>query len=301
MKFTGGIIVAEIKAAQVKELRDNTGVGMMDAKKALVEADGDMEKAVDFLREKGVATAAKKAGRVSAEGLSHIHVEGNTAAVVEVNSETDYVAKNEQFQTLVKDIARAIATEKPASLEEAQDIKLENGDTISEAITAAITTIGENITLRRFEIVEKEDNETFGAYEHMGGSISVLTLIDGADEEVAKNVAMHVAALNPPYLNRDEVPQEVRDHELNVLSEQARNEGKPENIVEKMVEGRLNKWLGEISLIDQPYVKDGDKTVQEYLNDNGATIRSFTRLEVGEGIEKQEEDFAEEVRSQMNQ
>lgn len=292
--------MAEIKAAQVKELRDRTGVGMMDAKKALVSADGDMDKATDILREKGVATAAKKADRISAEGLSYIHVEGNTAAVVEVNSETDYVAKNEQFQTLVKDIAKTIATNKPASVEEAQELAMENGEKISDAITSAITTIGENITLRRFELVEKEDDEIFGAYEHMGGSISVLTLIEGGSEEVARNVAMHVAALNPQYLEREDVPQEVRDHELNILSEQAKNEGKPEHIVEKMVEGRLNKWLGEISLVDQPYVKDGDKTVQEYLNDNNASIKSFTRLEVGEGIEKREEDFAEEVRNQMN-
>lgn len=292
--------MAEIKAAQVKELRDRTGVGMMDAKKALVSADGDMDKAVDILREKGVATAAKKADRISAEGLSYIHVEGNVAAVVEVNSETDYVAKNEQFQTLVKDIAKTIATNKPASVEEAKELEMENGETISNAITSAITTIGENITLRRFEIVEKEDNEIFGAYEHMGGSISVLTLIEGGSEEVARNIAMHVAALNPQYLQREDVPQETRDHELNILSEQAKNEGKPEHIIEKMVEGRLNKWLGEISLVDQPYVKDGDKTVQEYLNDNNASIKSFTRLEVGEGIEKREEDFAEEVRNQMN-
>lgn len=293
--------MAEIKAAQVKELRESTGAGMMKAKKALVEADGDMDKAVDILREKGVVTAAKKADRISAEGLSYIHVEDNVAAVVEINSETDYVAKNEQFQTLVKDIAQAIASNKPASVEEAQKVELANGDTIEDTITSAITTIGENITLRRFELVEKEDNEAFGAYEHMGGSISVLTLIDGADEEVAKNVAMHVAALNPDFLNRDEVPQDVRDRELNVLTEQAKNEGKPDNIVEKMVEGRLNKWLSEISLLDQPYVKDGDKTVQEYLNDNNATLKSFTRIEVGEGIEKREEDFAEEVRNQMNQ
>ena len=293
--------MAQIKAAQVKELRDKTGVGMMDAKKALVAAEGDMDKAVDILREKGVATAAKKADRISAEGLSYIHVDGNTAAVVEVNSETDYVAKNEQFQQLVKDIATAIVNEKPASVEEAQDIKLASGETIADAITSAITTIGENINLRRFELVEKEDNESFGPYEHMGGRISVLTLIEGTDEEVAKDVAMHIAALNPQYLNRDEVPQEVRDHELNILSEQARNEGKPENIVEKMVEGRLNKWLGEISLVDQPFVKDGDKTVSQYLNDKGSSVKSFTRYEVGEGIEKREEDFAAEVRSQMNQ
>jgi len=292
--------LAQIKAAQVKELRDRTGVGMMDAKKALVSADGDMDQAIDILREKGVATAAKKADRISAEGLSYIHIEGNIAVVVEVNSETDYVAKNEQFQTLVKDIAKTIATNKPSSIEEAKELKMENGETINDEITSAITTIGENITLRRFELIEKEDNEIFGAYEHMGGSISVLTLIEGGNEEVARNVAMHVAALNPQYLRREDVPQETRDHELNILSEQAKNEGKPEHIVEKMVEGRLNKWLAEISLVDQPYVKDGDKTVQEYLNDQNASIKSFTRLEVGEGIEKREEDFAEEVRNQMN-
>ena len=292
--------MAEIKAAQVKELRDRTGAGMMDAKKALVAAEGNMDEAIDILREKGVATAAKKADRISAEGLSYIHVEGNTAAVVEVNSETDYVSKNEQFQNLVKDIAVTIAVNKPATLEEAVELKMENGETIKDNITSAISTIGENITLRRFELVEKEDNETFGAYEHMGGSISVLTLIDGADEEVARNVAMHVAALNPQYLTRNDVPQETRDHELNILTEQAKNEGKPENIIEKMVEGRLNKWLGEISLVDQPYVKDGDKSVEQYLTDNNASIKFFTRLEVGEGIEKREEDFAEEVRNQIN-
>lgn len=293
--------MADIKAAQVKELRDSTGVGMMDAKNALVEADGDMEKATDILREKGVAKAAKKAERISAEGLSSIHIEGNTAAIVEVNSETDYVAKNEQFQNLVQNIAQVIAKNKPASVEEAEKVEIEDGETIAEAITAAITTIGENINLRRFEVIEKNDGQVFGAYEHMGGSISVLTLIDGADEEVAKNIAMHVAALNPDYLNRDEVPEDVRERELGILTEQAKNEGKPDHIVEKMVEGRLNKWLGEIALVDQPYVKDGDKSVQEYLNDNNATIDSFVRLEVGEGIEKEEEDFAEEVRSQIDQ
>lgn len=292
--------MAEIKAAQVKELRDKVGVGMMDAKKALVEAEGDMDKAIDILREKGMATAAKKADRISAEGLTYIHMEGNTAAVVEVNSETDYVAKNENFQNLVKNIAEAIVEHKPASVEEAKEVALSTGETINEAITASIQSIGENINLRRFELVEKEDGETFGLYEHMGGRISVLTLIEGGNEEVARNVAMHVAALNPQYLNRDEVPQEVRDHELNILTEQAKNEGKPENIVEKMVQGRLNKWLGEISLVDQPYVKDGDISVQKYLNNNDASIKSFTRLEVGEGIEKRQEDFAQEVRDQLN-
>lgn len=292
--------MVKIKAAQVKELRDLTGAGMMDAKKALVEAEGDMEKAADVIREKGVETAAKKASRISAEGLSHIHVEGNTAAIVEVNSETDYVAKNEQFQQLVEDIAEVIAKEKPNSLEEANSVEISDGETIADAITAAITTIGENINLRRFELVEKDDNEVFGAYEHMGGSISVLTLIEGGDEEVARNISMHVAALNPEYATRDDVPQEKRDRELNFLKEQAKNEGKPEHIVEKIVEGRLNKWLSEISLVDQSYVKNGDITVKQYLDDNNAKIKSFIRTEVGEGIEKREEDFAEEVKSQMN-
>lgn len=177
---------------------------------------------------------------------------------------------------------------------------LESGNTIAEEITSAITTIGENITFRRFELVEKEEDQTFGPYEHMGGRISVLTLIDGSDEEVARNVAMHIAALNPEYLTRDDVPEDVRENELNILKEQAKNEGKPEHIVEKMVVGRLNKWLGEISLVDQPYVKDSDRTVQQYLKDNNASIKSFTRIEVGEGIEKREEDFAEEVKSQMD-
>lgn len=292
--------MVKIKAAQVKELRDLTGAGMMDAKKALVEAEGDMERASEIIREKGVETAAKKAGRISAEGLSHIHVEGNTAAIVEVNSETDYVAKNEQFQQLVKDVAEAIAKEKPASLEAAQEVKMANGETINAAITNAITTIGENITLRRFELVEKADNEVFGAYEHMGGSISVLSVIEGEDEEVARNVSMHVAALNPEFATRDDVPQETRDKELEFLTEQAKGEGKPEHIVEKIVEGRLNKWLGEIALVDQPFVRDGDITVKQYLDNNKSKIKSFTRIEVGEGIEKREEDFAEEVRSQMN-
>ena len=293
--------MAQIKAAQVKELRDKVGVGMMDAKKALVEAEGDMDKAIDILREKGMATAAKKADRISAEGLTYVHVDGNTAAVVEVNSETDYVSKNEQFQNLVKDIAVAIVENKPATVEEAKEVKLATGETIGATITTAIQTIGENINLRRFELVTKEDGETFGPYEHMGGRISVLTVIEGADEDVARDVAMHVAALNPEYLNRDDVSQEVRDHELSILTEQAKNEGKPENIVEKMVQGRLKKWLGEISLVDQPFVKDGDITVQKHLENNGATIKSFTRLEVGEGIEKRQEDFAQEVMDQMKQ
>lgn len=291
--------MAKISAAQVKELRDKTGVGMMDAKKALVETDGDMDAAVDFLREKGVSKAAKKADRIAAEGLADIHVNGNTAVIAEINAETDFVAKNTQFQTLVQDITKAIATEKPADVEAANDVKMNDG-TIASEITEATTTIGEKITLRRFLTVEKEDNQIFGDYKHMGGRIAVLTVLDGTEDvEIARNVAMHIAAINPRYITRDEVPQEELDHELEILKEQAKNEGKPEKIIEKMVQGRLNKWLAEISLVDQPYVKNPDVTVGQYLKENGASIKAFTRYEVGEGIEKRQENFAEEVQNQL--
>lgn len=291
--------MAKISAALVKELRDKTGVGMMDAKKALVETEGDMDAAVDYLRETGISKAAKKADRIAAEGLAHIHIDGDVATIAEINAETDFVAKNESFQTLVKEITAAIGEGNPSSVEEAADTKMNEG-TISSEITEATTTIGEKIALRRFLRVEKQESQVFGDYEHMGGRIAVLTILEGTnDVEVARNVAMHVAAINPRYVTRDEVPQEERDHELSILTEQAKNEGKPEHIVEKMVEGRLNKWLAEISLVDQPYVKNPDQTVGEYLKENGATIKQFVRYEVGEGIEKRQENFADEVQSQL--
>jgi elongation factor Ts len=291
--------VANIKAAQVKELRDKTGVGMMDAKKALVETDGDLNAAVDYLREKGVSKAAKKADRIAAEGLANVHIEGNVAAIAEINSETDFVSKNDKFQNLVKGITKTVAANNPASVEEALALDM-GGDSIQDTITEATQTIGEKITLRRFAVVEKTDNDVFGDYEHMGGRITVLSTIEGTDDvEVARNVSMHIAAINPKFITREEISQEERDHELNVLTEQAKNEGKPANIVEKMVQGRLNKWLAEVSLVDQPYVKDPDKTVGEYLSEKGASIKSFIRYEVGEGIEKRTEDFAAEVQSQL--
>ncbi|MCC5894898.1 MAG: elongation factor Ts [Alkalibacterium sp.] len=291
--------MATIKAAQVKELRDKTGVGMMDAKKALVETDGDMNAAVDYLREKGVSKAAKKADRIAAEGLANVYIEGNVAAIAEINSETDFVSKNDKFQNLVKGITKTVATHNPASVEDALGLDM-NGETIQDTITEATQTIGEKITFRRFAVVEKTDNDVFGDYEHMGGRITVLSTVEGTnDEEVARNVSMHIAAINPKFITRDEISQDERDHELNVLTEQAKNEGKPANIVEKMVQGRLSKWLAEVSLVDQPYVKDPDKTVGEYLKENGASIKSFIRYEVGEGIEKRTEDFAAEVQSQL--
>lgn len=290
--------MANIKAAQVKELRDKTGVGMMDAKNALVETDGDMDKAVEYLREKGVAKAAKKADRIAAEGLTNIKVDGNTAVILEINSETDFVSKNEKFLELINQITDAVLKEKPADMEAAQKVEID-GKSIEDVITEATTTIGEKITFRRFDLVEKTDDQVFGDYEHMGGRISVLTLINGGDVEAARNVAMHVAAINPQYVTRDDVPEEEREKEFKILSEQAKNEGKPDHIVEKMVTGRVNKWLSEISLVDQDYVKDPDQTVEKYLASQNASIETFYRYEVGEGIEKREEDFAAEVQAQM--
>src|SRR5690606_32529551 len=270
-----------ITAQMVKELREKTGAGMMDCKKALTETNGDMEKAIDFLREKGMASAAKKADRIAAEGITSIVTEGNDAVILEVNAETDFVAKNEQFLTLVNELATHLLKNKPATVEEALEQKMENGTTVSEHLNAAIAKIGEKITLRRFEVVTKDDNAAFGAYQHLGGRISVLTVLEGTtDESVAKDVAMHVAALNPKYLNEAEVPADVIAHEKEVLKQQALNEGKPENIVEKMVEGRLKKFFKEITLVDQEFVKNPDVTVEKFVKSHNATIKGFIRYEV---------------------
>lgn len=289
-----------ITAQMVKELREKTGAGMMDCKKALTETNGDMEKAIDYLREKGMASAAKKADRIAAEGITSIVTEGNDAVILEVNAETDFVAKNEQFLTLVNELATHLLKNKPATVEEALEQKMENGTTVSEHLNAAIAKIGEKITLRRFEVVTKDDNAAFGAYQHLGGRISVLTVLDGTtDESVAKDVSMHIAALNPKYLDESQVPQEEVEREKEVLKQQALNEGKPENIVEKMVVGRLKKFFKEITLIDQEFVKNPDVTVGQFVKSHNATVKGFVRYEVGEGLEKREENFAEEVMSQI--
>ncbi len=290
--------MAKISASQVKELRDKTGVGMMEAKKALVAVDGDMQKAVDFLREKGIAKAAKKSDRVAAEGLADVEVFDNVAAVVEVNAETDFVAQNAQFRELVKAVAIKIAEAKPANIAEALKISTDKG-TINDEIIEATQVIGEKITLRRFKLVEKTETQNFGSYLHMGGKIASLVLVEGADEATAKDIAMHVAAINPKYVDRNEVPAEELAHEKEVLTQEALNEGKPEKIVEKMVEGRLNKFLAEISLTDQEFVKDPDQTVAKYIASKGGKVISFTRYEVGEGIEKKEDNFIEEVMNQV--
>lgn len=291
--------MAQITAALVKQLRDMTGVGMMDAKKALVAVEGDMDAAVDHLREKGIAKAAKKADRVAAEGLAGVYISGNTGAITEINSETDFVSKNEQFQKLVNDVTVAIAEENPETLEEAAALKAGDG-TVESEILSATTKIGEKIALRRFSRIEKTEEDVFGAYAHMGGRIAVLVVLEGtSDESLARDVAMHIAAINPKYITRDQVSQEEIDHETKVLTEQALNEGKPANIVEKMIQGRLNKYLAEISLVDQPFVKDPDQTVGKYVASKGASVKSFVRFEVGEGIEKREDNFVDEVMSQV--
>jgi elongation factor Ts len=289
-----------VTAQMVKELREKTGAGMMDCKKALTETNGDMDKAIDYLREKGIAKAAKKSDRIAAEGTTFIQSEGNTAVILEVNSETDFVAKNEGFQSLVKELAAHLLKNKPASVEEAEQQTMENGSTVADFINAAIAKIGEKLTLRRFEIKSKTDNGAFGEYLHMGGRIGVLTVVEGTtDASVAKDVALHTAALNPKYVSRDEVSQDVVEHERQVLTQQALNEGKPEKIVAKMVEGRLSKYFEEICLVDQSFVKNPDQKVGQFLKSNGASVQSFVRYEVGEGIEKRQDNFAEEVMNQI--
>ena len=286
-----------ITAAMVKELREKTSAGMMDCKKALVETNGDMSAAIDWLRERGIAKAAKKSDRVAAEGLCSVAIEGNTALIFELNSETDFAAKNEQFLTLLDKLGKILVANKPATVEEALAIEVE-GTTVDGMLIEATSTIGEKITLRRLTVVEKADNEFFGSYLHMGGRIAALTVVEGK-EEVAKDAAMHAAAINPQYLTVEQVPAEVVAKERDILTQEALNEGKPANIVEKMVEGRIRKFLADVCMLEQPFVKDGDVTVAKFAANNGSTIKSFIRLEVGEGIEKVVANFAEEVMSQV--
>ncbi|HHO5574978.1 TPA: translation elongation factor Ts [Staphylococcus aureus] len=292
--------MAPISAKLVKELRKKTGAGMMDCKKALTETDGDIDKAIDYLREKGIAKAAKKADRIAAEGLVHVETKGNDAVIVEINSETDFVARNEGFQELVKEIANQVLDTKAETVEALMETTLPNGKSVDERIKEAISTIGEKLSVRRFAIRTKTDNDAFGAYLHMGGRIGVLTVVEGStDEEAARDVAMHIAAINPKYVSSEQVSEEEINHEREVLKQQALNEGKPENIVEKMVEGRLRKYLQEICAVDQDFVKNPDVTVEAFLKTKGGKLVDFVRYEVGEGMEKREENFADEVKGQM--
>ncbi len=288
-----------ISASLVKELREKSGAGMLDCKKALEANNGDINASIDWLREKGISKAAKKADRIAAEGLAAILVEGNTAAIVEVNSETDFVAKNSEFVSLVDTLLKTIINSNASSVEELLEEKTEEG-TVNDLIVSKTATIGEKLSLRRFEKVVKSDSESFGSYIHMGGRIAVLTIVDNASEEVAKDVSMHAAAMRPSYVKRENVPTDVIEKERAILKEQAISEGKPAEIAEKMVEGRINKYYKENCLEEQPFVKDSDISVATFVKNNGGTIVNMIRYEVGEGIEKKEENFAEEVMSQIN-
>ena len=288
-----------IKASDVKELREKTGAGMLDCKKALEAVSGVMEKAIDWLREKGISKAAKKESRIAAEGLCQIKCEGNNAIILEMNSETDFVAKNEEFTNFVDYLVDLILNNDLNSNEDVLNY-LDNGETINDKIVALTSKIGEKLSFRRFEKVTKKDNEVFGSYKHMGGKIGALVVLADTTEEVAKDVAMHVAAMNPTAVRRDEVPSDLVERESHVIKEQVLAEGKPENIAEKMVTGRLNKFYKEICLEEQAFIKDSNTSVLDYVKSNGGSIVSVIRFAVGEGIEKREEDFAEEVMSQIN-
>ncbi len=288
----------DISASMVKELREKTGAGMMDCKKALVESNGDMDKAVDYLREKGISKAAKKAERIAAEGLSNIYIKGNKAVVVELNSETDFVAKNEEFKGLLDKIGNTILDNNVSTMEDALNSKCGN-ETVNDLIVNATAKIGEKISLRRFEVVEKADNEVFGSYLHMGGKISSLTVVEGENEEVARDVAMQAAAMRPLYTNIDSVPAEDLEHEKSVIKEQVINEGKKPEFAEKIVEGRIRKFYEETVLEEQAFIKDSGLTVKAYLENNNSKLVKLVKYEVGEGMEKRNDNFAEEVMSQI--
>ena len=290
----------EITALMVKELREKSGAGMLDCKKALTEANGDMDKAIDWLREKGIAKADKKASRIAAEGLAQIYINGNKAVVIEVNSETDFVSKNSEFTDMINIIGNTILNGDANTLEEALELATPNDGKISELIVSKTAKIGEKLSFRRMEVVNKADNEVFGAYLHMGGKIASLIVCDGTSEDVAKDVAMQAAAMKPQYLQESDVPEDVVAREREVLTEQAMNEGKPKEIAEKMVEGRIKKFFKEICLVDQAFIKDGDIDVKTYVKNNGGTVTKMVRYEVGEGMEKREDNFAEEVMNQVN-
>ena len=287
--------MAQITAALVKELREITGAGMMDCKKALVECEGDKDKAIDYLREKGIAKAAKKAGRIASEGVVAAASDGSTACIVEVNSETDFVAKNENFQNLVKKIAEHIVATKPADMDALNASELD-GKTVAEVMTEAVASIGEKLSLRRFEVYTSEDGK-LATYIHMGGKIGVIVELSGGEDELGKDVAMQIAAAKPQCISRADVDTDALAHEREVLRKQALEEGKPEKIVEKMVDGRINKYYKEVCLVEQEFVKDSDKTIKDILG--GVEVRRFARFEMGEGLEKKNEDFAAEVAAQI--
>jgi len=284
----------------VKTLREQTGAGMLDCKKALQEKNGNIDEAVVWLREKGILKAAKKESRIAAEGLCNIFIDGNNAIILEVNSETDFVAKNEEFKNFVSKLGNALLNSNVNTLEEANALEVD-GETVNDMVIAITAKIGEKISFRRFERITKTDDEVFGEYLHMGGKIGVVVVMDNCDLEVAKSVAMHACAMNPKYLSPEEVPEEEKEKERKIAKEQAINEGKPEEIAVKMVEGRVQKYIKEISLVEQPFVKDSSITVGTYAKNNNTSIKQMSRYAVGEGIEKRQENFEEEVKKQLGE
>ena len=292
-----------ISASDVKELREKTGAGMMDCKKALTEVNGDMEKAIDWLREKVIAKAEKKASRIADEGLAQVKIDGDKAVILEVNCETDFVSKNENFIDFIDELADALLKENPKDMDAANEIKL-GKETVSEKVIALTAKIGEKLSFRRFEVVEKSKDEVFGSYLHMGGKIASLVVLKGDNAEVAKDVAMQDAAMSPVGVTREDIPEDMVNREKEVIKEQIKNDeknkGKPEEIIEKMSIGRLNKFYKEVCLLEQEFIKDSSLTVEKYVKDNSSEVVKAIRYAVGEGIEKKEEDFASEVMSQIN-
>ena len=287
-------------ASDVKTLREKTGAGMLDCKKALQETNGNMDAAIDYLREKGIAKAAKKGERIAAEGLSQIFINGDKALVLEVNSETDFVAKNEEFKAFVTTLGETILNSDAKTMEEALNLQV-NGESLESLIVAITAKIGEKISFRRFQVLEKTANQHFGSYIHMGGRIASLVLIDGGNEEVAREVAMHAAAMRPLYVNSSEVPTEILEKEKNIMRQELLNEGKPAEKIDNILVGKVRKYYEEVCLENQIFVKAENKeTVFDYLKNNNSKLVSMIRYEVGEGIEKKQENFAEEVMSQIN-
>lgn len=286
-------------AQDVKNLREKTGAGMLDCKKALDETKGNIEEAINWLREKGISKAAKKAERIAAEGLSEAVSNDTNAVIVEVNCETDFVARNEEFKTLINTIANTLLNNDVNTMEEANKLVVDN-ETIEEKVVAFTAKIGEKISFRRFEKLTKTENQEFGIYSHMGGKITSVVVLEGKNPEVAKDIAMHVAAMNPSYLISNDIPEDVLNKEREIIKEQSMNEGKTAEIAEKMVEGRIRKFFKEVCLVEQEFIKDSSLSVGNYAKNNNCSIVKMVRYEVGEGIEKRNDDFAAEVMNQIN-
>lgn len=286
-------------AQDVKNLREKTGAGMLDCKKALDETKGNIEEAINWLREKGISKAAKKAERIAAEGLSEAVSNDTNAVIVELNCETDFVARNEEFKTLINTIVNTLLNNDVNTMEEANKLVVDN-ETIEEKVVAFTAKIGEKISFRRFEKLTKTESQEFGIYSHMGGKITSVVVLEGKNPEVAKDIAMHVAAMNPSYLTSNDIPEDVLNKEREIIKEQSMNEGKPAEIAEKMVEGRIRKFFKEVCLVEQEFIKDSSLSVGNYAKNNNCSIVKMVRYEVGEGIEKRNDDFAAEVMNQIN-